>query len=73
MVNRRFLISAVAGVFWLIGSQVIKIIAPKVIKDIKLDAINTINKSHKVTKKEVKYGIFKDLWQSILRIFAPLF
>ena len=45
----------------------------KVIKDIKLDAINTINKSHKVTKKEVKYGIFKDLWQSILRIFAPLF
>ena len=43
-----------------------------VIKDIKKDLVETINKSHKVTKKESTPGFFKGIWQSILRIIAPL-
>ena len=43
------------------------------IKNIKKDVVNTINESHIVSKEEVKYGFFKRIWHSILRIFAPLF
>ena len=43
------------------------------IKKIKKDVVNTINESHIVSKEEVKYGFFKRIWHSILRIFAPLF
>lgn len=43
------------------------------IKNIKNDVVNTISISHKVTKEEVNYHFIKRLWQSILRLFAPLF
>lgn len=43
-----------------------------IIKDVKKDLINTIEKSEKVTKKQATPGVFKGLWQSILRLIAPL-
>jgi len=42
------------------------------IKDIKKDLDDTILKSHKVTKKEAIPGFFKNIWQALLRLFAPL-
>ncbi len=42
------------------------------IKEIKKDLDETILKSHKVTKKEATPGFFKNIWQSLLRLFAPL-
>ena len=42
------------------------------IKEIKRDLDETILKSHKVTKKEATPGFFKNIWQSLLRLFAPL-
>ena len=44
----------------------------KVINEIKKDAINTLEKSHEMTKEEANTGHFKSLWQAILRLFAPL-
>ena len=44
----------------------------KCIKDIKEDMINTINKSHVVTKKEAKPILPIAIIQGILRLFAPL-
>ncbi len=44
----------------------------KVIEDIKSDLDNTISKSHNVTKKEATPKFLKNLWQAILRLFAPL-
>ena len=44
----------------------------KVIKNIKNDLVETIEKSHLVTKKEAQTGYLKSFWQSILRLFAPL-
>lgn len=44
----------------------------KVIEDIKKDAINTIEKSHKVKEEECKVGFMKSLFQAILKVFAPL-
>lgn len=40
--------------------------------DIKKDLLNSINVSNKVEKEDCKSGIFKALFQAILRIFAPL-
>lgn len=45
----------------------------KCIKDIKRDLDETISKSHKVTDKEARVGVLKNIWQTILRLFAPLF
>lgn len=42
------------------------------IMDIKKDLIDSIDKSHKVTKKEATPGLIKGIWQAILRLFAPL-
>lgn len=42
------------------------------IKDIKQDLETTISKSHIVTEKEATPRFFKSLWQTILRLFAPL-
>ena len=43
-----------------------------VIADIKDDTDETIKKSHKVALNELKHGFFKEVFQSMLRIFAPL-
>lgn len=43
-----------------------------IIKEIKIDAEETIKKSHLVTKKEAKPRLLKGIWQAILRLFAPL-
>ena len=42
------------------------------IKNIKKDLVDTMEKCHKVTQKESTPNIFKAIWQSILRIVAPL-
>ena len=42
------------------------------IKDIKKDLEETIHQSHQVTKKEATPGLIKSIWQTILRLFAPL-
>lgn len=42
------------------------------IKEIKKDVLETINKSHLVSKKEANPNLFKAVWQAVLRIFAPL-
>ncbi len=44
-----------------------------VIKDIYKDFEITFNDSKKLTTEDVKTGFIKSLWQSILRLFAPLF
>ena len=44
----------------------------KCIKDIKEDMINTINKSHEFTNKELKPILPIAIIQGILRLFAPL-
>ena len=43
-----------------------------VIKDIKKDFEDSFKESHKVDEKEAKNGLFKGLWQAILRLFAPM-
>lgn len=42
------------------------------IKDIKKDLDEAIQKSHQVTKREATPGFIKSIWQTILRLFAPL-
>lgn len=42
------------------------------IKDVKKDIIDTLDKCHKVTKKEATPNIFKSFWQALLRLIAPL-
>ena len=42
------------------------------IKNIKKDLEGVIKKSHKVTKKEATPSFIRGIWQSILRLFAPL-
>ena len=44
----------------------------KVIKDIKKDFKETLEKSKMVTEKEATPKFFKAIWQTILRLFAPL-
>ena len=43
-----------------------------VIDDVKNDLIDTIEKSHLVTKKEASPKLLKGIWQAVLRLFAPL-
>lgn len=43
------------------------------IKDIHNDVQEIIKESHQLTKKDVTYNIYRRLWQSILRFFAPFF
>ena len=43
-----------------------------VIKDIKKDMIETIEKSREVDKKEISPNFFKWIWQALLRLVAPL-
>ena len=43
-----------------------------VIKDIKKDLIQTIEKSHQITEKEVAPNLLKATWQALLRLVAPL-
>ncbi|HDT5128062.1 TPA: hypothetical protein QHS12_003218, partial [Escherichia coli] len=43
-----------------------------VIKDIKKDFEDSFKESHKVDEREAKNGLFKGLWQAILRLFAPI-
>lgn len=43
-----------------------------VIKDIKKDMIETIEKSREVGKKEISPNFFKWIWQALLRLIAPL-
>ena len=43
-----------------------------VIKDIKKDMIETIEKSREVGKKEISPNFFKWVWQALLRLVAPL-
>lgn len=43
-----------------------------ILKDIKKDFEQTIKKSYKVTEKDATPNMVKGLWQSILRLFAPL-
>ena len=44
----------------------------KCIKEIRKDFENTFLESHKVTKKDIKVGFLTNLWQAVLRMFAPL-
>ncbi len=44
----------------------------EVIKDIKKDLVDTMKKSHEITKKEASPNFFKSVWQSLLRLVAPL-
>lgn len=43
-----------------------------VIKDIKKDVIETIEKSHEVSKEEAEPSLIKAIWQALLRLVAPL-
>ncbi len=43
-----------------------------VIKDIKKDVIETIEKSHEISKEEATPNLFKGIWQALLRLVAPL-
>ncbi len=42
------------------------------IKNIKKDLIDAIKKSRLLTMEDTKAGFFKEIWQSILRLIAPL-
>ena len=42
------------------------------IKDIKSDLIDTIDKSNEISIKEAKLNFIKAIWQSLLRLVAPL-
>ena len=41
--------------------------------NIKKDVLDTLDNCTILTNKNVKVGFFKGIWQSILRLFAPLF
>ncbi len=43
-----------------------------IIKDIKKDILDSIDKSHEITKKEAKQKLVKSIWQALLRLIAPL-
>ncbi len=45
----------------------------KEIKDIYKDFESTFKECQELNDKDVKNGFFKELWQAILRLFAPLF
>lgn len=43
-----------------------------VVQDVKKDLLDTIEKSHEISKEEATPNTFKALWQSLLRLVAPL-
>ncbi len=43
-----------------------------IIKDVKNDLVETMAKSHEVTKKEAEPNFIKSIWQALLRLIAPL-
>ena len=43
-----------------------------VINEVKKDLVETIEKSHLVSKKDATPKFFKGVWQAVLRLFAPL-
>ena len=43
-----------------------------VIKDIKSDLVETIEKSSEISKKEATPSLLKGIWQALLRLVAPL-
>ena len=43
-----------------------------IIQDIKNDLIETMKKSHEISKKEAKPNLIKAIWQALLRLVAPL-
>lgn len=43
-----------------------------VIKEIKKEFEDTINKSHEISKEEATPKFLKGIWQTVLRLFAPL-
>ena len=45
----------------------------KEIKDVKKDMDETLKDCKRLNDKDIKSSIFKSIWQSILRLFAPLF
>ena len=45
----------------------------KEIANVKEDMTQTLKVCKKLNDKDVKSCIFKKIWQSILRLFAPLF
>ena len=42
------------------------------LKELKEDSINTIKQSKEITLKDCKTGIIGGLFDSVLRVFAPL-
>ena len=42
------------------------------IKEIKKDVLDTIEKSHEITKEETEPSLLKAVWQALLRLVAPL-
>jgi len=44
----------------------------KEIEDIKKDLLDTMEKSHQVSKEEVSFSLLKSIWQALLRLVAPL-
>lgn len=44
----------------------------EIVQEIKEDVVESIEKSSEVTRKNISGRWFKSLWQSILRLFAPL-
>ena len=44
----------------------------EVINEVKKDLVETIEKSHLVSKKDATPKFFKGVWQAVLRLFAPL-
>ena len=44
----------------------------KEIEDIKKDLLDTMEKSHLVTRNEANTKLLKGVWQSALRLVAPL-
>ncbi len=42
------------------------------IKEIKKDVLDTIEKSHEITKEEAEPSLLKAVWQALLRLVAPL-
>ncbi|MBQ3593187.1 MAG: cardiolipin synthase, partial [Clostridia bacterium] len=50
----------------------VRIYGGDVIAEMKKDYLSTIEKCEEITLEKCKAGFFKSLWQSVLRIFAPL-
>lgn len=50
----------------------VRIFGGDVIVEMKKDYLSTIEKCEEITLEKCKAGFFKSLWQSVLRIFAPL-